>query len=72
MVSDNAGRTAPDTTSGLDGSVSSRNGFRRLPHPRSPSPAAGLTDNQLRRTAADTCGWCRGPIQPRVRGPIPE
>jgi hypothetical protein len=25
-----------------------------------------------RRTAATTCAWCRGPITPRSRGPIPK
>jgi hypothetical protein len=39
------------------------------PRPGRVSPAA---DGPERRTAAITCGWCGGPINPRSRGPIPK
>ncbi len=38
--------------------------------PSEPKPAGA--DDQERRTAATTCGWCGGPITPRSRGPIPK
>jgi hypothetical protein len=37
-----------------------------------PHPDDGLTDNQRRRRAATTCGWCGGPIEPKARGRIPK
>lgn len=40
-------------------------GQRQRPHPDD-----RLTDDQRRRRAATTCGWCRGPIEPKARGRI--
>ena len=37
-----------------------------------PHPDDGLTDDQRRRQAATTCGWCGGPIEPKARGRIPK
>ncbi len=35
------------------------------------APDAGVTRPE-RRAAAQTCGWCGGPITPKIRGPIPK
>jgi hypothetical protein len=35
-------------------------------------PDDGLTENQRRRHAASTCGWCSGPIERKARGRIPK
>jgi hypothetical protein len=35
-------------------------------------PDDGLTEDQRRRQAATTCGWCGGAIVPKARGRIPK
>ncbi len=35
------------------------------------APDAGVAGGE-RRAAAQTCGWCGGPITPKSRGPIPK
>ncbi len=44
----------------------------RQPSPMQHAPAEVSSSGAARRTAATTCGWCRGAITPRSRGPIPK
>jgi len=41
---------------------------------RAPDPERATTaaSGSARRAAATACGWCSGPITPRVSGPIPK
>lgn len=41
-------------------------------HPPHEGATADDGSRLARRAAAVTCGWCRGPITPRARGPIPK
>src|SRR4051794_37481211 len=44
----------------------------RQPLPLQHAPAEVSSSGAGRRAAATTCGWCRGAITPRSRGPIPK